>query len=276
MSNKLIIFTWILFAAVATVSCEKEENKVYFEDSTAPVLTASSTAALRLLPANADNKAVRFTWTNPNYRFNTGVSSQDVFYTLQIDTAGGNFKSPGMQEIAIPRELSYTFTVKDLNTALTKMNLPEDVAKTLEIRLKASLVNGAVPMYSNVIRISVTPYLDVAVPVPANGNLWMTGDAAPSGWSNPLTGANETAQKFNKVSTTLYELTIALPGGGNYKLLQDNGNWGTQYHMLTGGTWEGGEFEMRDSDPGFPGPPTAGTYKITVNFKTGRYSVVKQ
>lgn len=46
--------------------------------------------------------------------------------------------------------------------------------------------------------------------------------------------------------------------------------------MLAGGTWEGGDFEKKDSDPQFPGPPTSGTYKITVDFQRGKFIVVKQ
>jgi hypothetical protein len=67
-----------------------------------------------------------------------------------------------------------------------------------------------------------------------------------------------------------------MKGGGAYKMIQEQGNWGTQYHMLNGGTWEGGSLEKKDADPAFPGAPTAGTYKITVNFQTGTFSVVKQ
>ncbi len=66
-----------------------------------------------------------------------------------------------------------------------------------------------------------------------------------------------------------------MPGGGAYKLIQEQGVWGTQYHMLLGGTWEGGDFEKKDADPGFPGPPSAGTYKITVDFQRGKFKVVK-
>jgi hypothetical protein len=257
-------------------SCQKDEHKIFLESSTPPVLTASTTGPLVLTSSNAANTAVRLSWTNPNFRFTTGPSSQDVTYLLQIDKAGQNFNSPVKQEISIAKDLGITWTVADLNNILTKMDLPDNVAHDLEMRVRATVTTGAVPLFSNVIKLTVTPYLDVAVPVPANGNLWITGDAAPSGWSNPLSGAAETNQKFTRVSSTLYELTIALPGGGNYKLLQDNGNWGTQYHMLPGGTWESGSFELKDADPAFPGPPTAGTYKITFNFKTGRYTVVKQ
>ncbi|HET7898900.1 MAG TPA: hypothetical protein VFL47_14545, partial [Flavisolibacter sp.] len=175
----------------------------------------------------------------------------------------------------ISKDLERTFTVKDFNGILTKMNVAEDKPHNIEMRLKATLASGAVPLYSNVIKLTVTPYLDVAVPIPANGNLWIVGDASPNGWANPLQAAYETSHKFTKVSTTLYELTLAMPGGGGYKLIQDNGKWDTQYHMVTG-TWDAGTFEKKDSDPQFPGPPSAGTYKISVNFKTGKYTVVKQ
>jgi len=59
-------------------------------------------------------------------------------------------------------------------------------------------------------------------------------------------------------------------------LIQTQGVWGTQYHMLAGGTWEGGDFEQKDSDPQFPGPPSPGTYKITVDFQRGKFTAVKQ
>jgi hypothetical protein len=255
----------------------KDENKIYFEAGTPPVLIASSTTPLVLSGANSTNQAVKFSWTNPNYQFTTGTSSQDVSYLLQIDTTGSNFTNPRKQEVSISKDLSKEFTTKELNGffGLTKMNLLEGIPHNIEFRIKASLANGSIPQYSNVIKMVITPYLDVAVPIPTNGTLWITGDAATSGWSNPLGNPYDATQKFTKVSNTLYELTVTLPGGGNYKILQDNGRWDTQYHMIAGGTWSGGDFEKKDAEPAFPGPPTAGNYKITVNFITGKYTVVK-
>lgn len=267
---------FLMLACVAVTglwSCTKDENKVYYEGGAAPVLTASSTSALVLTIGNAANTAVKFNWTNPNYQFTTGISSQDVSYILQVDTTGNNFKTP--QEISVPKELSNTFTVKELNTVLTKLNVLENIPHNIEFRLKSSLTNSSVPLFSNVVKMVITPYLDVAVPIPTNGTLWATGDAFASGYSNPLPTPYVTTQQFTKTSNTLYELTVAMSGGGAYKLIQINGDWSTQYHMLTGGTWSGGSFEKKDSDPGFTGPPTAGMYKISVNFKTGTYSVVK-
>ncbi len=268
---------FLMLACVALTglwSCTKDEKKDYFEGGSAPVLTASSTSAMTLVIGNAANTAITLNWTNPNYQFTTGISSQDVAYIIQVDTTGNNFKTP--QEVSVPKDLSKSFTVKDLNTVLTKLNVLENIPHNIEIRVKSSLGNGSVPFYSNVIKMVIIPYLDVAVPIPTNGTLWATGDAFASGYANPLGAPYVTSQQFSKTSNTLYELNnVAMTGGGNYKLIQINGDWSTQYHMLAGGTWNGGSFEKKDSDPGFPGPPTAGMYKITVNFKTGTFTAVK-
>src|SRR5215213_900591 len=114
MKNKLsiLLFSSLVFSIL---SCKKEENKIYLESGTPPVLTASVTGPLVLLPANAANSAIRFSWTNPNYRLTTGVSSHDVTYTLQVDTTGAGFKNPRIQEVSIAKDLSKDFTVKELN-----------------------------------------------------------------------------------------------------------------------------------------------------------------
>jgi hypothetical protein len=114
------------------------------------------------------------------------------------------------------------------------------------------------------------------VPVPTEGTLWLVGNAAAGGWDNPLPAPYIETQKFTRVSETLYELTLDFLGGGGYKLVQKMGVWGTQYHALVKDVVTGGEFEMKDSDPQFAGPATAGTYKVTVDFQLGRYYVVKQ
>jgi hypothetical protein len=106
------------------------------------------------------------------------------------------------------------------------------------------------------------------------GTLWIIGDAVASGWNNPLPAPFVTNQRFTKVTDTQYELVVALKPGA-YKLIQENGVWGTQYHMVEG-TAAGGTFQKKDSDPAFPGPATPGNYKIVVDFQTGRFTVTRQ
>jgi hypothetical protein len=276
MKNRLsLLLSFSLLLGL--LSCKKEENIIYYEGGTEPVLTASSTTPQVLTKSTENNFALRFDWTNPNYRTTTGISSHDVIYILEADTTGSNFSNPRKAQVSISKDLSREFTVKELNSlfGIKQLNLVDGIPHNIEFRIKSTLVGTAVPLYSNVIKMVITPYLDVAVAIPTAGTLWIVGDATSNGWSNPLPAPYVASQKFTKVSNTLYELTLAMPGGGNYKLIQENGVWGTQYHMLTGGTWSGGDFEMRDADPGFPGPPTAGNYKISVDFITGKYTVVK-
>jgi hypothetical protein len=87
MKNMLqkILFAGLLLIAVS--SCKKEETKIFFEGGVAPVLSPGSATLPPLSIANKANEALTLSWTNPNYRFTTGVNSQDVSYILQIDKA---------------------------------------------------------------------------------------------------------------------------------------------------------------------------------------------
>ena len=277
MKNIIQLLFGALVMVVTFLSCKKDENRIYFEDGTAPLLSANRTTTIPLSFATQDDEAIKLTWTNPNYKFTTGVSSQSVSYLIEIDTAGANFTNPKRQSVAVSHELEKSFTQTQLNDyLLNQMVLVPGIPHNIEIRVKSTLVGNAVPLASNVLKYTVTPYaIPPKVEPPTNGTLWITGDAAPSGWANPLGAPHDVSQKFTKISNTLYELTLTMPGGGFYKLIQQQGNWGTQYHMLTGGTWEGGDFEKKDADPAFPGPPAAGNYKIQVDFQRGKFTVTK-
>jgi starch-binding outer membrane protein SusE/F len=273
---KLVLGSFLLTALL--FSCSKDENKVYFEGGTNPVLSSSVTSSdLPISYANKDKEALKLSWTNPDYKFNTGTSSQDVNYQIEIDTVGANFTNPNKLTVSVSKDLSRSFGVSELNGfLLNTLQLQSDMQHNIEIRVKSFLATDAEVLYSNVFKYTVTPYSipPVVVP-PTNGTLWLTGDATTSGYSNPLNAPYDVAQKFTKISTTLYELTVTFKGGGGYKLIQEQGNWETQYHMKTGGTWSAGDFEKKNSDPPFPGPAAAGSYKVTVDFQRGKYTAVK-
>ncbi len=269
----------LLLAMLSFFACKKVENKNYLEAKTIPVLTAS-TAAVNLQPGIESNTAITFNWTNPEYRFTSGISSQDVNYTFEMDTAGTNFTSAKKFETIYSKDLSKSFTVGELNnilgnTMLLPINNPRRTYN-FEVKVTASIgPSKAAPMASNIFKFTASPFTPPPkVEVPANGTLWMVGDAGFGGWNNPLIAPYDASQKFTKISNTLYQLTVNLPGGGGYKLIQIAGDWGSQYHMTTG-TWATGNFEKKDSDPQFPGVPSAGTYRITVDFQLGVYNVVK-
>ncbi len=285
MKNNFLKLILVASVTILFVACKKDEKQVIFEGGTNPVLTPSTTAPMVLLKDNLNNNAITFTWTNPNYRFNTGVSSQTVAYIIQIDSTGKNFSSSRLQEASISADLAKTFTVKEFNTFMSKMELNAGVQHSVEIRIKATLNNGSVPLFSNVVTLKVTPYLDFAVEPPGtaannynDGNLWVIGDCFGSpNWTNPLPSPQDVNHKFTKIDLLHYELTINFVSGGGYKMIQTQGVWGTQYHALDGsaGAALSGLFEKRDADPQFASPG-AGRYKIEVNFQSGKYKLTPQ
>jgi hypothetical protein len=198
---------------------------------------------------------------------------------------------PNKVTAVIAKDTKKAYTVGELNNILgNTMLLQLDPRKevTIHVRVTSSIsVSGggaAAKLTSNAISFKTTPFAPPPkVEPPTNGTLWITGDApagppnGPPNWSNPVPAPYDVSFKFTKLSTTLYELVVPMAGGGGYKLIQEQGNWDTQYHALAAGrSWDSGNFEKANADPTFPGPPTAGNYKITVDFQLGKYTVVKQ
>jgi hypothetical protein len=269
------LFLITLVSAITLTSCEKEETKEVFLGGNTPQLKASLNGAIPLSFLTENDVAVTFSWTNPEYNFASGISSQDVSYTLEVDVAGKSFKGATKKTISISKDLSVTYTQKELNIVLSDLQLKLNTPASIDVRVIASIGSAATTLASNPLTFNVTPYAPPPkVPIPAQGNLWVVGDAFESGWNNPLPDPFVNSQKFTRVSETLYELQVAFKGGGAYKMLQDNGVWGTQYHMVEGDA-SGGVFQKKDSDPAFVGPTVAGNYKIVVDFQAGKFTVTK-
>ena len=273
---KQLFFLSLLVVLFA--SCKKDENKVFFEGGTSPKLTASVTSAsLPLSYANKDNEALKLTWTNPNFQFNTGISSQDVNYQIEIDTAGANFTNPNRQTVSVSKDLSISFTQGQFNDyLLNQLQLTPGVLHNIEIRVTASLTAKATAIVSNVLKYAVTPYaIPPKVNPPASGKLFLVGSATAGGWNNPVPVPS---QQFTQVSTTLYEITIPLIGGQEYLFIPVNGDWSHKYackNTPTGTTANtGGDFGY-DWNDNFPGPTASGNYKISVDFQRGKFTVTK-
>ncbi len=267
---------YVSLAIVFFAACEKDEAKDTYISGTAPVLSATSKDSIALNFLTEDNLGVTFNWTNPNYKFASGGSSQNVNYTLEIDTSGANFKGAKKKSISISKDLSVAYTQKAFNIAISDLNVKPGKVARIEVRIIATLGAAPTELISNVLAFKVLPYAPPPkVPVPTAGTLWVTGNAFASGWSNPLGNPFDVSQRLAKVSETLYEGVVAFVGGGNYKMIQENGVWGTQYKKLTGDAFAG-TLEKKDADPGFDGPAVAGNYKISVDFQAGTYTVTKQ
>ncbi|MBC7887472.1 MAG: SusE domain-containing protein [Ferruginibacter sp.] len=280
MKNIKSLLILLCLPAAFFSSCKREIDDIFYQNGTNPVLKANVTDA-RLEAGEESNVAIKFSWTNPEYKLSDGANSHDVNYSLEIDTAGANFNSSKKQTISIAKELSKTYTVGELNALLGNvmvLQLSPRRVYNLEARVTASMVGGVAKLTSGVYAFTAKPFPPPPkVPVPAAGTLWITGDAVASNWANPL-GAFAVTHRFTQISTTEYELTIAMKTTGAYKLIQTPGDWSNSYHMLVG-TGLAGTFDIGDLNPAFPSGGVvagAGNYKLNFNFQLGTYTAVKQ
>lgn len=267
-----IFLSLLLVAAIS--SCKKDEHKDYFLGGTAPALTSSASGPFVLDITHKNDPLTKFSWTNPNYQFTTGLSSQDVVYTIQIDSSGKNFSSAALGEIVVPKELSKTISIGEFNSKVLPI-IPENTTGEIEVRVKATLSTGAGAIYSNVVKYTVTPYLDVLFPVPAN--LYITGSATPASWQCGCGEPELLSQKFTKVSSSKFEITIALSANNSYLFIPVYGSWAHKYAFTGAGNANNvfGDNFQPDSGGDFKAPPTSGTYKISVDFKTGKFTVTQ-
>lgn len=204
------------FVAIAFTACKKDEKQIFFEGGTAPVI-AGSTTAVALSLDNADKEAIAFSWTNPAYKFTTGTSSQDVTYTIEIDTAGANFTNPGKKQVEVKKELARVFTVTEINTImLVDLELAIGKQHTLEARVLATIGGAAqTKLVSNVLSFTATPY---EKPITIS-YLYVAGNY--QGWSP------STAPRLGSLDSKEYEgyLNMADASGTNEFKITSAPNW---------------------------------------------------
>ncbi len=277
MKKLLIFIPAFFFLAALFSSCKKDENKVFFLGGDAPSLSADKTNVV-LTPGKESEEAITFRWTNPNYRFSTGLSSHDVKYEIEMDNTpnfNSTFKRAFNADLAT--RLSKTFGVGELNNFLGNvMQLPLEQNVKVYVRVVAFITdaqNGVKTgtTLSNTISFDTKPFAPPpAVIPPTSGRLVMVGSATPGGWDN---NANN-AQVFTRVSNTLYEITIQLTGGGSCLFLPVAGSWDDKYGWdgANNGNTPSGD-RLRRGGGDIIVPAASGRYKVTVNFQTGFFSI---
>lgn len=265
MKHSLKIFSFLTAVALMFSACDKEEKYDVLANSktgTAPTLSAT-TSTIAPAPTDSNNVVVTYSWTDPLY----ATDSAHQKYVVEIDTAGGNFENAARKTVI--GNLSADFKAKELNAILLSYGFPFNVAKSMIVRVTSSYANNNEQYHSNVLTATMTPY-KVPPKIPVPPALYVVGDL--NGWNN--SGGLDKIYGLSKIDETTYAGLINFTSPGNYKLIQELGNWGTQFHMISGGTTLGGTFEQKDADPGFP-TPSDGWYKVTVDFQNGTYNLVK-
>ncbi len=266
MKNIFRIFSIIISAAIIFAACKKTDSLPFYASGTAPVLT-SDVSTFTPTPADSDNVALTFSWSNPGY----ASDSSSVKFIVQVDSSGGDFSNA--QSRTISGALSTSFTAKEFNTMLLSLGFDFGISYSVDVRIISSYSNNNDQKISNVLTIQATPYVVPAkVLPPSTGTLYIVGSATAGSWGNPVPVP---AQQFTRIDSLNYEGTFYITGAQQYLLLPVNGDWSHKYAVAdnsVAGLNAGGEFGY-DLSSNFPGPSATGMYKISVDFQHGVFTV---
>lgn len=260
-------------------SCEEEDQKITVQEEGAPTLLLPTDGSSYVLNIeDAATEATTLVWDHAQYDVAT-VST----YNVEVALAGTEFAAPldGLTGSAITEATPATttsnrfavWTVAGLNGVAINAGIEPFTAGELEIRVKSTLgVNGDLPQYSNVIKITVTPYVAVIPP------LFMVG--AVQGAYGLSEWDNTTAMPMRYIGTApnelIYEAYVKVAAGQGFKFIGEQGTWDNGNYGTIGGVQDGnlqndggsGDIKVADVDGD-------GLYYVQVNISEMTYTSVK-
>ncbi len=271
---KLFFKTFMFVAAAAAVmtACNKVDDLPNYGNGSAPQLTASA-ASVAAAPADSSADLITFSWTTPAY----AADPSTFKYIVEIDAAGNGFAHAASRTVI--GSLSTTFTGKEMNNVLLGLGFAFNVAGDVEVRVISSYGNNNERLTSNVVTVNATPYkVPPIVPLPLSQHLYIVGGATDFGWSNPA--QMDPVRELTRLNETTWAGIYHLNGGQGYLLLPDAGSWANKYSVLDNsipGAANGGSFGFNNPQD-FPGNVAQGDnwYRMTYDFQSGRYTVVKE
>ena len=136
-------------------ACDKVEDLPHYEKGTAVTLTASA-ASIAPSATDSANNVVTFSWTNPDY----ATDSSTYKFIVEIDSAGRNFSKETTR--IITGGLSTSLTGRELNAIVLNYGFTLGTPYDMEVRVTSSYANNNERYFSNVVKLSVTPYSDPA------------------------------------------------------------------------------------------------------------------
>ncbi len=153
MKKILAILTAVI---VVIAACTKVEDLPSYQNGTAITFAASKTTVAPV-PADSVTDVISFTWTSPQYATDTS----NYKYILEIDSAGKNFVNPSTK--IVMGSLGTTLKGKELNAILLNYGYALGTPHHLDMRVISSYGNNNERFFSNVVKVSVTPYNDPSV-----------------------------------------------------------------------------------------------------------------
>jgi len=262
MKNWLNKFLLIGLASMVLWSCEKDETQAVVKTGASPNLSASLTT-LELNGSAPAATAESFTFTGADFGYDAGVT-----YTLQLAKAGTNFTATKDLDLGHSDSISLALDNATFNQiALVTLGLTAGDVGQVEARVRAVISPKVAPVYSNVVTISVKPFV-VVINYPS---LWVPG--AYQGWAPTV------AAKISSVTDNgTYEGFVNISGGDlNFKFTSnpdwDHTNYGWESSVVTGNSVTGTLSTAGSAGNLFV--PSAGYYRLKANTNALTWDVVK-
>ncbi len=146
----------LLIALTAMVSCEESGDMIYLNGFKASDLIASA-SEVDLSIDNSTVQVLSFAWQNPT------LLSSDETKPAASGTLITYLQASATEDFATVKEYSVTnlsksFTGGDLNAAAKELGMASDQTAPMYFRIKSQMGANLDAAYSNVCKVSVTPY----------------------------------------------------------------------------------------------------------------------
>jgi len=271
--KKLSIFLLTMITLIGFSSCEHDDDVVFTAqpDPEGVVFTSPVAANYTLSSAASNNLAERFVWNEVDFEAPTTVT-----YELQGSTEQ-DFSD--FNVIGTTSETNLGVTVAEMMSLAADAGLDNDPATedmpntgTIYFRVRAYAGNGSgnsLEEISEVISVNVTLPEDVEEGEPAKMDLFLVGDATPTGWDNTATSNNYPLFR-DSANDNIYFYTGKFNAGG-IKVIEQRGAWAPQYGGENGSLI----YRATEADPD-PSPVTVdseGYYTFTINIEEMTYSL---
>ena len=222
----------LLFAA-----CNKVEDLPFYNNGTAPNLSASSATVAPLL-ADSAKMVVTFNWTNPKY----ATDSANVKYVIQIDSTGKGFTNPYYTK-TVNGGKSISLTGAEITSLLMARGLNFNTAYPMDVKVTSSYANNNEKLVSNIVTVRMSAYVTPPkIGLPTTGKLFIVGDATQGGWNNPVPAPS---QELGKVDSVTYVGVFNMNANKEFLILPENGSWNNKFALQSNnlpGASESGDF----------------------------------
>ena len=298
MKKSKILF-WVLISLIGFTSCEDAKDPVINSAALTGTMTFKLNNSRYSNYVLADSTSTldmdSLTCVQPDYGFTAAVT-----YTSQVSFSNTFAEGTYQNLPTTVNGEKVGINTKEMDKAMIALyggSLPNPVVqKDVYVRLKAFISNAKTtqisdslivkPLYSNVIKLKITPYVLPLFPyTEVEPRVWYIVGLGDGAWNNSIAGLGKsliplsltTGKKYNLSGDGEFSYTGYFKAASSFKLVRDPGSWGEQWGNAGGDGINNLHRKMSgESDPSNIKVPTDGYYTIKINSIENKATIVSE